>query len=115
MVPDSVITRDLHLLDTLLTGITPRPKKTGSLFNVFPNPVTDVITISYATDLTVNSGDLHINIYDMNGKKVLKKALKNHLGVIRIPIGLMTGLYIATLTEEGKIIGATRFIVNTAE
>ncbi|MGA2822703.1 MAG: T9SS type A sorting domain-containing protein [Bacteroidales bacterium] len=115
MLPDSVITRDIHLLSALLVGISPQPMKTGSDFNVFPNPVTNAITVSYTSDLTADSGDLHIDIYDMNGKKVLKKDLENRLGVINIPIDLANGIYIANLSREGKIIGSARFIVNKAE
>jgi hypothetical protein len=115
MVPDSVITRDLFLLSPIIVGTPPQPKKTGSDFNVFPNPVNDVITVSYTSDLTADSGDLNIDIYDMNGKKVLKKDLENRLGVISIPIDLTNGIYIAKLSREGKIVGSARFIVNKAE
>jgi|GEM_PF-3213188 len=115
MLPDSVITRNIHLLTPLLVGTPPQPKKAGSDFNIFPNPVTNAITISYTSDLTENSGDLHIDIYDMNGKNVLKKNLENRLGVLNIPVDLSNGIYIANLNRERKIIGSARFIVNKTE
>ena len=115
MIPDSVITRDLFLLSPIIVGTPPQPKKTGSGFNVFPNPVTDVITVSYTSDLTADSGDLNIDIYNMNGKKVLQKDLETSLGVVSIPIDLVNGIYIANLSREGKIVGSARFIVNKAE
>lgn len=115
MVPDSAITRDIHLLTALLVGTPPQPEKSGSTINVFPNPVTDVIMLSYTTDLSANKDDLHIDIYDMNGKKMLTKDLENRLGIVRIPVDLSNEMYIAILSGEGKIIGSARFIIKTAE
>ena len=115
MVPDSSITTYIFLLSPIIVGTPPQPKKTGSDFNIFPNPVTDAITISYASDLAAEYGDLHIDIYDMNGKNVLKKDLENRLGVINIPVDLTNGIYIANLSREGKIVGSARFIVNKTE
>jgi len=115
MRPDSSIVRDIHLLSTLLVSTPPPPKKSASDFSIFPNPVGDVITVSYSTGLSANTGDLQINIFEMNGNKLLTKDLENHLGLVSIPIALPNGMYIAVLSGEGKIIGSTRFIVNTAE
>jgi len=115
MVPDSLIVRDIHLLTALLVGVPPEPKKTGSALSIFPNPVTNAIMVSYNTELSATTGDMHIDIYDILGKKILTKDLENRLGVVSIPADLMNGMYIAILTGDGKIIGSTRFIVNSAE
>ena len=115
MIPDSLITRNINLLDPLITGIPDNLQTSGSGFKIFPNPVTDAITISYTSDLTADSGDLHIGIYNMNGSKVLNKDLQNHLGVITLPINFSNGIYVAKLTKGGKVIGSTRFIVNRTE
>jgi hypothetical protein len=115
MIPDSVISRDINLLDTLLVGIAPQPQKQESGLNVFPNPVANLITVSYTTDLTNNPGNLSIDIYDMGGEKMLEKKLENRLGVVSIPVDLANGMYFAVLTEGGKTIRSTRFIVNKAE
>lgn len=115
MKPDSVISGDLHLLSTLLVSIPPQPEKNASGLNIFPNPVTNMITVSYSTDLSAKNGDLYLEIYDVNGKKVLVKSLESHLGVVRIPIDLVNGMYLAILKSKRNTIGSTRFIVNTAE
>jgi hypothetical protein len=115
MIPDSLINSNINLLDSLLTGIPTNLSTSGSGFKIFPNPVTDAITISYTSDLTSDSGDLHIDIYNMNGSKVLSKDLDNHLGVITLPINFRNGIYVAELTKGGKVIGSTRFIVNRTE
>jgi hypothetical protein len=115
MIPDSLITRDINLLDSLLTGIPTNLSTSGSGFKIFPNPVTDAITISYTSDLSTDSGDLHIDIYNTIGSKVMNKDLENHLGVISLPINFSNGIYVAELTKGGKVIGSTRFIVNRTE
>jgi hypothetical protein len=115
MVPDSSINTYIFLLTPIVVGMSPQPKKPGSDFNIFPNPVTDAIIVSYKSDMTTDSGDMHLDIYDMNGKKVLKKDLETSLGVINIPIDFANGIYVANLSREGKIIGSGRFIVNKAE
>jgi hypothetical protein len=115
MHPDSSIIRDIHLLSTLLVGTPPPPKKAGSDFNVFPNPVGHLITISYSTELSAKKCDLHIDIIDMSGKKLITKYPETRLGVIKIPVDLPNGIYIAKMTGGGNVLGSARFIVNTAE
>jgi hypothetical protein len=115
MIPDSVITRDIHFLEPLLVGIKPQPKKTASALNIFPNPVKDAITVSYTSELTAESGNLDFVVYDMNGKQVLKNSFENSLGVVTIPIDLTNGIYIANLSRDGKTIGTARFVVNKTE
>ena len=115
MIPDSGITRDIHLLSELLTGIPPGPKKAGQALTIFPNPVMHMITVSYGAGLSAAAGDLHIDIYDMNGKKMVTSTLENQLGVVNIPVNLLNGMYIAVLSGQEKNIGSARFIVNIAE
>jgi hypothetical protein len=115
LIPDSVIFRDIHLLDSLDVGISTRPEKPGSRIIVFPNPVNDRLTISYSTELSAISGVPHLEIFDMGGKMVLATDLENHLGVASIPIVFQTGIYLAILTVEGKPVGTTRFVVNSVK
>jgi hypothetical protein len=115
MVPDSGITRDLHLLSELLVGTPPEPKLASSVLTIFPNPVADAVVVSYSTGLTAQGVDLRIYFYDMNGKMVLEKVLENNLGVITIPFAPADGVYIAMLRNDTKILGSTRFIVDTSK
>ena len=115
MGPDSTINRDIHFLEPFLVGIKPQPKATSSALNIFPNPVKDVITVSYTSELSAEQGNLDLVVYDMNGKQVLKNNLENSIGVVIVPINLTNGIYIANLSRDGKIIGTARFVVNKTE
>jgi hypothetical protein len=110
--PDSVINRNIYLLSPILDGTTPQPKNTGSDFKVFYN--SGSITVSFFTDLTNEAGNPVIEVYTMNGQKVIGRTLENKLGLITVPVELTGGVYIANLTSNDKIINSTRFIV-TAE
>ena len=65
-------------------------------FAVYPNPVVDVINISFPQEIDVAT----ITIYDVLGKKILQQeitALKNRVDVTRLP----QGMYIANIQGEG--------------
>jgi hypothetical protein len=112
MVPDSVITRDIHFLGPLLVGTVPEPKKQTSALHIFPNPVMDAVTVSYVSELTADPANLTLEIYDMKGQRVLRKDLESCIGVVTIPIDLTNGIYIANLKRDGKFAGSDRFVVN---
>jgi hypothetical protein len=115
MVPDSVINRDIHFLEPFLVGIKPQPKATSSALNIFPNPVRDAVTVSYTSELTADPVNLTLEIYDMKGQKMIRKDLESYIGVVTIPIDLISGIYIANLKRDGKITGSERFVVNKTE
>lgn len=114
-VPDSLISRDIFLLSPIIVGTDPRPLNRRPDFNVFPNPVNDLITLSYASNLLADPDDLNISIYDVSGKIVFSKLLENRLGVESFPLDLTNGLYLASLTEGGTVIGSARFIVSRSK
>lgn len=68
--------------------------------NIFPNPAHDVLNI--ASD---NQADKNIQLFDMTGKKVLDVTTVSQISVS----GLNAGIYVAKITEAGKM--ATRKVV----
>lgn len=110
--PDTVITQTINLTSNIITGISPESENTGQDFKVFPNPVKNLIMVSYSTDLGVDSGDLSLIIYDISGKQVLDKKLENSLGVANIPSDLANGMYLAALKDKGKTLGMAHFVVD---
>lgn len=112
MKPDSLITRNINLLEDLLVGIDPGTRNPSPVLSVFPNPVKNMITISYTTDLTSTVDDPELFIYDATGKIVIHKPLMNRQGVINLPVNLPDGLYLVTLKSGNKLQGTRRFIVS---
>jgi hypothetical protein len=110
--PDTVLNVNINLLAKIITGIPPESENTGQDFKVFPNPVKDLIMVSYSTDLGTGSDDLSLIIYDLTGKKILEKWLENGLGVANIPVDFANGMYLATLKDKGKTLGTDLFIVD---
>jgi Secretion system C-terminal sorting domain len=63
--------------------------------NMYPNPAKDVLNIETASNSTIS-----IEIYDLVGKQVMNTNVVNNQVNIS---GLNTGIYVAKITEEGKI------------
>ena len=108
--PDSVIFRDIHLLDTLLTGM-PEKEKTKSAMKIFPNPVHDRLNISLDYDLSKPVFDFSITILDLTGQIIKKVKVASAIGVTSIPIDIVSGTYVARLDGDGKMIETRRFVV----
>ncbi|HEX6849439.1 MAG TPA: serine hydrolase [Chitinophagaceae bacterium] len=85
----------------------------SSLINVFPNPASGNVSISYRTTVT---GRTKLELYDMNGKLV-KNLFEGALGKNeqqRLSLnteGLPGGIYIVSLQSENKTISQTKLMV----
>ncbi|MGA3012828.1 MAG: T9SS type A sorting domain-containing protein [Bacteroidales bacterium] len=112
IMPDTVLNVNINLLAKIITGIPPESENTGQDFKVFPNPVKNLIMVSYSTDLGTGSDDLSLIIYDISGKQVLEKKMENSLGVANIPVDLANGMYLAALKDKGKTLGTAHFVVD---
>jgi hypothetical protein len=99
----------------------------NSILKIFPNPASDCIQIeipSYLlSEATINGfnvtsahkleGDLILSIYDGFGKRVLEKEVPSNKKSIEVNISaLHSGLHIAVLTVESKVISSGKFIIN---
>lgn len=110
MIPDSTINRNINLYDSLLLSVSHPIQKPASGFKIFPNPVTNSIMLALSSDLSTSG--LTLDIFDGNGIKVLTKTLDINVGVVKIAIDLVNGMYLAKLSSDGKMISSVRFIVN---
>jgi hypothetical protein len=68
---------------------------------VYPNPTKNVLNISTNSNLTKN-----VQVYDMIGKEVINTQIENQLNVSN----LTTGMYVAKITEDGKI-STTKLVI----
>jgi len=75
--------------------------KEGSAFRVFPNPTTGMLNIAFSR---APSASLQVNIFDLTGKLIGSKALRNHAGkayTLRLD-ELSSGMYFVEILEEGN-------------
>ncbi len=73
--------------------------------SLYPNPVNDVLHIQSGYDLNKAT----IRITDMSGKSVLVNSISGS-GDHSIPVRFATGMYVATIIRDGKVIFNQTFI-----
>src|SRR5690554_5765931 len=70
-------------------------------FNVFPNPVTDIVTIINRENIGVSE----VNVYDVTGKKIKTKKYSNENNVQLNIADIATGTYLLHIqTKEGTAV-----------
>ncbi|HEY9113343.1 MAG TPA: T9SS type A sorting domain-containing protein [Bacteroidales bacterium] len=95
--------------DTTTVGIIEKPVFINESMQIFPNPVTEELTVSIETPALTNTFVIIYNLYGLKTEE------------IEIPLGEKTvqinasnwqsGLYVAVLKEQGKIIARQKFVV----
>ncbi|MEP2281011.1 T9SS type A sorting domain-containing protein [Maribacter sp.] len=73
-------------------------------FLIYPNPVADVLKISYAS-----IDDLTYNIIELSGKSMLSGAIKNNYTEINLEF-LMEGMYVFVILQNNRIINSVKII-----
>jgi hypothetical protein len=109
MEPDSIIEMDIHLLDTLTTGIS-EITLVNTPITIYPNPVSINETININIDLPIFTSDIFIEISDLNGKPINRKKVYKHTSTIDVPS--KGGLYIVSAWLDSQIISSKRILVN---
>jgi len=66
----------------------------SSNINIYPNPASDIISIS-------NAANMNIKLFDTNGKLILKQKITSNLEYINIE-NLTSGIYFINIEENGK-------------
>ena len=105
-----------RIKDTTITSIATDNEK-GSI-TVFPNPVTNRNITVQLKDIA--DGNYSIVLYDVIGKRVLRKEIINNVGLnktidyqINLPAYIKSGLYFLLVENaKGDKIGKTRIVVN---
>jgi len=87
--------------------VSVQSKNTPTLFDVFPNPANDLISVRLSLPIKNNS---RIEMYDMEGKLVLTQPIANQNTTIYIN-NLAAGAYIVKLFNSAEEVGQTKLIV----
>ena len=109
MEPDSIVELNIHLLDTLTTGINDL-KNSNTIISVYPNPISKNGELNINIDLPIITSDIYLEIIDLNGKMIKKKKISQNSSSILAPD--KSGLYIVRTLLDSKIISSNRIIVS---
>jgi hypothetical protein len=82
----------------------------ATLFNVYPNPVGNVLFVEYS--LADNAGNIVVDITDISGKKVKQISITNNKGKINISTSnWKPGIYYVSLSINGTITKSIKITV----
>jgi spore coat protein H len=95
------VKQELLDLDLWVENVVAVEEDVPDAITVFPNPASDILSISFAGDLNAS----YVEIVDVNGKQVHSELLSTTIDVSNLP----PGLYLLQITV-GKTIHRKRFI-----
>jgi hypothetical protein len=87
------------------------PGKNISSVSVYPNPVTDHLTVNFSNEV---SGNANIMVYDMSGKMIFQDdqpVLNNSVNIRLHEAGLQNGLYVLKITTGDEIF-SSKFMIS---
>ncbi|MBN1598936.1 MAG: T9SS type A sorting domain-containing protein [Bacteroidales bacterium] len=108
MEPDSVITLDMQLIDTLATGFNPALINNHPV-KIYPNPLTHSENLYYEIDLPVRSSKLQLEVLNIDGKILLAKKITSATGVIELPD--IRGIVLVAVRMDNQLIAVNRIII----
>lgn len=85
----------------------------SNLINVYPNPASNMVSISFTNSVT---GKMKLDLYDINGKLVknLYEGILNNNAQQKIELQtkeLPAGIYIVSLQTQNKVVSRNKFVV----
>lgn len=106
--PDSIIELDIHLLDSLVAGIS------DIMFNdnpvkIYPNPVSINERIQINIDLPVIAANFWVKVFDINGRLVRNERINRQENGIESPA--KNGYYIVSVWSADQMISSRRILV----
>jgi hypothetical protein len=108
MEPDSVIERDIYLLDTLTTGLNDLTINNTPV-KIYPNPISATDKLMVEIDLPVITSNIWIEITSLDGKLINKEKITNTKSLIDTPN--TNGIYILRVLFDKQIISSNRILV----
>ncbi len=101
----------IGLLNSVLTSIAGNPQGTHPIFNVFPNPASDKITIDFKA-LNSNKG-CRLRILDVTGREVYRQEIVHQTFSIDLSSKNMSGIYLLEIVnEEGNVLGTQKILMD---
>lgn len=111
MQPDSVVSIDIHLLDSLNVSNEKIYTNSELLFKLFPNPTTD-LSVNYEINIPVKSSNCYLEMINVNGQKIARFVITENKGRITLPTTIKSGTYSILLMVNNKNYGSSKVIIN---
>lgn len=108
--PDSIITVDVHLLDSLTVGVPEISSISESIIKMYPNPVNELL--EYEISLPVISSNCYLDLVDMNGRMVGRYDISDNHGIIHLPPNMDEGVYLVKLYANNRNYSSSKIIVS---
>ncbi len=97
----------ITLVDTL-SSVVNQEKLT--LFELYPNPGSDLITLNFESDHFIGNGNYSVSILDLTGKEVVKRSLV--IGKNSLSLKLSSGLYLLQLkASNGRVMESQKLVI----
>ncbi|MFA5417571.1 MAG: T9SS type A sorting domain-containing protein [Bacteroidales bacterium] len=108
MEPDSIVFRDIHMLDSLLTDVD-QQSATSFPVKLYPNPLTQHDRLNYEIDLPVKTANCRIEIYTVSGQMVVSQEITQSNG--QIDLSGAVGILLVNFRMENQLLSTNRIVV----
>ena len=109
--PDSVIIRDIYLIEDIPTGINEINNDTKSILKIYPQPIKQQ-SFNYEISIPVKSAETYMVLRNMSGQEeICRFSIIENKGVIVLPKSIKNGSYIVQLIFNKKSYATTKLIV----
>ena len=105
-----MVTVDIHLLESLVTGIDEIKSEQEYVFQVSPNPIKD-LSFNYGISIPVKSSNSYIELIGLNGQRIAKFSITEDRGRINLPPNTVNGLYTLRLFVNNKNYAASKIVI----
>ncbi|MBK8245716.1 MAG: T9SS type A sorting domain-containing protein [Saprospiraceae bacterium] len=91
------------------TAVNVEKENNGDLFNLFPNPVSDHLSI-YLNDEDLQDRRYHLKCFDQNGRIVLTQAFSGRKTDVDVS-SLITGMYFYQINDGRKMVQSGKLVI----
>ena len=91
------------------TAVNVEKEYHGALFNLFPNPVSDHLSI-YLNDEDLQDRRYHLKYLDQNGRIVLTQAFSGRKTDVEVS-SLIAGMYFYQIDDGKKIVQSGKMVI----
>jgi len=109
MMPDSVITVDIHIQK--ITAVDEIKSDLVTMLQISPNPIKD-LSFNYKISIPVKSSASYIEMISLSGQKIIQIPITENEGKINLPANTTNGIYTLRLLVNNKKYGTSKIIIN---
>jgi hypothetical protein len=107
MEPDSVVTRDIYILDSIATGKNEIQNNSFPI-KFYPNPLSISDQLHFEIDLPVKTINCRMEVLNLDGKLLMTRKIMEKKGEINI--GDLKGILIVNVLMNNKLVSTSRIM-----